>query len=281
MLETLARAIKGDPGSAADLAVRSPRLFLSAVRGRARIPRDPGPELSNVFADAPVPDGAVSTYLDELRDDPRVHGVHRRLASVSGYGGLRQFAVPTRCLGLYVLVRHHEPETLVETGSFFGHSTCYLLLALERNGAGELHTFDVHPHEIGWHPPYLPPDFELGYAVPDELRDRWTLHYGRVEETLEPGLEGIGTIDLFFHDSDHSDSHKRFEFDLATRHLSADGILASHDVGHGNPHVGNPPTRAFLDAADSLDAEVFASRDFEPGDDGPSVFGYCYVSDPT
>ena len=48
----------------------------------------------------------------------------------------------TTCVKLYSLIRKRTPETLVETGVFNGVSTLSILLALDRNGTGVLHSVD-------------------------------------------------------------------------------------------------------------------------------------------
>ena len=49
---------------------------------------------------------------------------------------------------LYALMRRLAPRTVVETGVCNGFSTAFILAALERNGAGELHSLDF-PEVIG------------------------------------------------------------------------------------------------------------------------------------
>lgn len=273
MLEEIVNRSTNSPINAIRYLLDSPLEMFFLLRGETYIPSNPDPDLQNLFSDTDIQRREIQLYLNELKNDENIDKAHKELAKVRGVSGLR---VPTRCLALYILVRHHEPDVVIETGSYFGHSTLYILSGISKNNSGILHTFDAHPNEIGWYPD-LPPDFEIGYMVPDGLTDNWTLHNGEINDNLRPKLNEIGDIDFFFHDSNHSEPHKRFEYKLAKEHLVPGGIIASHDVGHGNESEGSPPTYAFTEMAKSIGAEIHSSREFEPGDDGPRVFAFCYV----
>ncbi|MFN2471648.1 MAG: class I SAM-dependent methyltransferase [Gaiellaceae bacterium] len=143
-------------------------------------------------------------------------------------------------LSLYGLLRDLSPGVAVETGVCNGVSTAFLLLALERNGAGELHSVDL-PEIAGEE--YAPGTFwdgkggavipagkEPGWMVPEHLRDRWQLTLGRSQDVLPPLLERIGPIDFFMHDSEHSYECMSFEFHTAWTPLREGGALAADDV---------------------------------------------------
>ena len=115
---------------------------------------------------------------------------------------------------LYTLVRELQPKIAVETGVCNGFSTAFLLLGLDRNGVGELHSVDL-PDVIGevydpgtfWEGKRgaaIPPGKEPGWVIPDELRVRWQLVLGPSREELPRLLERLGPIDFFMHDSEHS-----------------------------------------------------------------------------
>jgi predicted O-methyltransferase YrrM len=253
--------------------LHSPQEILFLLRGETHIPSSSYLSVQNIFSDTEISNKKIEEYLYELKNDKNIKKSHKELAKIRGVNELR---VPTRCLALYILVRYHEPAVVVETGSYFGHSSLYILSGISRNNHGVLHTFDAHPNEIGWYPD-LPSDFEIGYMVPDAMTDNWLLHRGEIKDNLRPKLNEIGDINLFFHDSNHSESHKRFEFNLAKQHLVPGGIIASHDVGHGNESEGSPPTYAFIEMARLIGAEIHSSREFEPGDSGSRVFAFCYL----
>jgi methyltransferase family protein len=140
---------------------------------------------------------------------------------------------------LYALVRKLRPRVAVETGVCNGFSTAFVLLALDRNGVGELHSIDL-PEVVGadyepgtfWEGKTgaaIPPGKEPGWMIPPELRERWHLLIGRSQEALPPLLETLGAIDLFVHDSEHSYECMSFEFRAAWPALAKGGALVADD----------------------------------------------------
>jgi predicted O-methyltransferase YrrM len=128
---------------------------------------------------------------------------------------------------LYVATRVTRPRTVVETGPYNGASSAFLLRALEDNGHGWLHSFDLpEARDALGHPAGREP----GWLVPDELRHRYEVTLGDTGQTLQPALGRLGEIDLFFHDSLHTARHMLFEFRAAWPHLRAGGVLVSDDV---------------------------------------------------
>lgn len=136
---------------------------------------------------------------------------------------------------LYLLVRAFRPGRVVETGVNRGHSTAAILRALAHNGnGGSLTSIDLpttdpagRVNADGRRDGAWIPDGLTGCEVPEFLRGRWTLLLGDAKELLprvEPGY------DFFFHDSDHSYPHQRFEYEEAFGALAPGGILASDDV---------------------------------------------------
>lgn len=154
-----------------------------------------------------------------------------RATGRDGYGeGLR----------LYAVMRKLRPRVAVETGVCNGVSTAFLLLALETNGTGELHSLDLpeiagQDYEPGtfWDGKggaVVPAGREPGWMVPERLRGRWRLTLGRTQDELPGLLERLGAIDFFLHDSEHSEACMRFEFESAWMALRAGGVLAADDV---------------------------------------------------
>jgi predicted O-methyltransferase YrrM len=158
----------------------------------------------------------------------------------------------------WCLARHLRPTRIVETGVGRGLTTRVLLEALERNGAGRLWSIDL--------PPFLERQFaeETGVAVPERLRDRWTLLHGSSRRQL-PGLMAyLGQIDLFLHDSMHTARNLRFELDQVWPALTPGGAALIDDVEK------NVATGEFLEA--HPDAQSAISR----ADDGEALIG-CVV----
>lgn len=123
---------------------------------------------------------------------------------------------------MYAFCRAIEPETVVVSGTGYGGFDAHIVNALEKNGHGELHSIDLPK---GWK------EYECGYAVPDHLRHRWNLHLEDAEKSL-PKLLQEYDVDLFIHDSNHSDEWMRWEFSQAYNYLDQDSYIASHDVLH-------------------------------------------------
>jgi predicted O-methyltransferase YrrM len=143
-------------------------------------------------------------------------------------------------LRLYRLLRELRPAVAVETGVCNGVSTAFLLLALEDNGEGVLHSIDLpevagEEYEAGtfWDGKggaVIPPGKEPGWMVPPGLRERWRLVLGRSQDELPPLLERVGEIDFFMHDSEHSYECMSFEFRTAWEALREGGVLIADDV---------------------------------------------------
>jgi predicted O-methyltransferase YrrM len=141
---------------------------------------------------------------------------------------------------LYAILRTLKPRLAVETGVANGFSTAFSLLALARNGEGELYSIDL-PREVGkeYAPGTfyegegragIPPGSMPGWLVPENLREHWTLVLGRSQDELPPLLARLGTIDFFMHDSEHSLECMWFEYTHAWPALRGGGVLVSDDV---------------------------------------------------
>lgn len=124
----------------------------------------------------------------------------------------------------YVAVRAFAPEVIVETGVASGVSSSYLLLALQKNGRGILHSIELgDPH-------YLPSGKPPGWIVPEWLKGRWNLHIGDSRVLLPQLLQEIRQIDIFIHDSLHTSDHMLWEYRVAFPFIRARGLLLSDDA---------------------------------------------------
>jgi predicted O-methyltransferase YrrM len=178
-----------------------------------------------------------SGLLEHIRDKRREYEAIVGASAGDGYtpGGI---GLAERTY-LYAILRTLRPRVAVETGVANGFSTAFALLALERNGEGHLYSVDF-PREIGKDEAEafyegtgkagIPPESMPGWLVPEHLRERWTLRLGRSQDELPPLLEGLGTIDSFMHDSEHSFDCMWFEFTSAWPVLREGGVLISDDV---------------------------------------------------
>jgi hypothetical protein len=145
---------------------------------------------------------------------------------------------------VWCLVRHLRPRNVVETGVARGITSRVLLEALEKNGEGLLWSVDLPLLRSRWHA-------QTGAAVPESLRTRWTYLRGSSRRRLPKLLSTLGAIDVFVHDSAHTEANMRFEFETAWPALRDGGALVSHDAGMND---------AFAAFADAAGAEPLLSR---------------------
>lgn len=146
---------------------------------------------------------------------------------------------------LYIYIRLEKPTTVVETGAYDGLSSTYILAALNANNAGELITIDIDDPTL---PPSDLPATKSGWIVPDNLKSRWDLRLGDAKKEL-PRVVSNKEIDLFLHDSDHSEEHMRFEFNTVSDSLHNGSLVVADNSRFNN---------AFWDFAQkALDDMVF------------------------
>jgi hypothetical protein len=122
---------------------------------------------------------------------------------------------------IWCLIRHLRPNKVVETGVAHGVTTRFILEALESNGAGRLWSIDHPPLEPEWRK-------NVGIAVGD--RHRWSYIVGSSRRRLPDLLSQLGPIDLFIHDSLHSEHNVRFEVDRAWAALRPGGAIVVDDI---------------------------------------------------
>jgi hypothetical protein len=206
--------------------------------------------LRREFVSAFLGDGRkLAQYSREVQESGLVEHLRERgrefqqtVAEVEGHGPRSTLGAiePREGIYLYSILRTIKPRVAVETGVANGFSTAFSLLALQRNGLGELHSIDL-PREVGREYEEgafyqgegrtgFPPGKEPGWLIPDELREPWTLVLGRSQEELPKLLDRVGTIDTFMHDSEHSFDCMWFEYNAAWPALREGGALISDDV---------------------------------------------------
>ena len=156
----------------------------------------------------------------------------------------------------WCLTRHGGPGTVVETGVARGLTSRVILEALRANGSGRLCSIDLPP--VMREPSS---EGETGAAVGEGLKRRWTLVRGSSRRRLPRLLAELGTIDLFVHDSRHSDRNVSFELTHAWVALRPGGFLLVDDVHRNGAFM--PCVRSF----GGPPAIVCRS------DDGVSLFG--------
>jgi hypothetical protein len=156
---------------------------------------------------------------------------------------------------IWSLIRHLRPANVVETGVAHGMTSRFILEALEGIGTGRLWSIDL--------PPVNPlTRREVGVAVRQAgvPVSRWTYIEGTSRRRLPALLARLGRIDLFIHDSMHSNRNVMFELDCAWRYLRAGGVMVVDDID-ANPafdtfskaHPGHP---SFVCTAEPLGPDM-------------------------
>lgn len=124
---------------------------------------------------------------------------------------------------VWCLTRHLKPARIVETGVARGITTRLILEALGLSRQGHLWSIDLPPMQLGW-------NSQVAAAVPARLRSAWTYVRGSSRRRLPGLLKSLGTIDLFVHDSLHTESNMLFELEHAWHALRPGGALVMDDI---------------------------------------------------
>jgi hypothetical protein len=124
---------------------------------------------------------------------------------------------------IWCLTRHLRPNNVVETGVAHGVSSRFILEALELNGTGHLWSIDHPPLDHVWHE-------QIGIAVGGRYSTRWSYISGSSKRRLPRLFSQLGQIDLFVHDSLHSERNVRFEIDRAWAALRPGGAIVVDDI---------------------------------------------------
>jgi Methyltransferase domain len=128
---------------------------------------------------------------------------------------------------IWCLTRHRRPKKVVETGVAHGVTSRFILEGLKKNGDGQLWSIDLPPLERVWRK-------QVAAAVGDSFSSRWSYIKGSSRRRLPQLLSGLGQIDLFIHDSLHSERNVRFELDLAWEALRPGGAIVVDDIDANN-----------------------------------------------
>jgi len=141
------------------------------------------------------------------------------------------------CYIIYIAVRKAKPKIVLETGLAGGGSSAFILQALEDNGAGKLYSIDLPGNDAVIYPKigknfniHVPEGWQPGWLIPNWLQKRHEEIFGDSEKELPELLKRIGKVDVFLHDSLHTDEHINMEFGKVFLHLNKKSILLCDDV---------------------------------------------------
>lgn len=130
---------------------------------------------------------------------------------------------------LYSLVRSAKPQTIVEVGSAYGYSTCYIAAALQRNGFGKLYSID--PHEpTRWNDGN--PAEDTFVVVRDRLKKlRLSQYVCQIREYSQHALaQWDQPIDMLLLDGSHSYEDVKRDFFGFLPHVANAGLVLFHDT---------------------------------------------------
>src|SRR5690242_17472894 len=138
--------------------------------------------------------------------------------------GVSNDGEPELARAVWCLTRHLRPMKVVETGVARGVTSRFVLEALERNGCGQLWSIDL--------PPLLEPHLhaQIGAAVGTRFADRWHYLRGSSRRRLRSLLSELGQIDIFIHDSAHTERNVRFEIDQVRPAIRPGGAIIVDDI---------------------------------------------------
>lgn len=186
----------------------------------------------------------ISQLYDKLEhsSDPNKQNSHTQLKHLS------KFEI------LYFLVRKLKPQVVAETGVAAGESTGYILQALKDNDIGKLYSIDlpfqwyVYGDNHTLHLDSLPAGKHPGYLIPEHLKRNWELILGDTHDKLPKLLNKLGKLDIFFHDSEHTEKTMIFEYESCWPYIKKGGYLISDDIDY---------TKAFSKFSKKVRGKIF------------------------
>lgn len=135
---------------------------------------------------------------------------------------------------LYAICRAVVPDVVVETGVASGMSAIGILAGLRANGRGRLYSIDLpgatYTRDDGAAWTDLSSQSGPGWLVPLSLRDRWELKLGPSRALLPEIVRKAESIDLFYHDSEHTRQNMLAEFETSWPRIRSGGVLAADNV---------------------------------------------------
>jgi predicted O-methyltransferase YrrM len=239
------------------LALRDPRLLLDYVRWYVGSRQRQQAEPPFQYAGTPLsPEQAKSRLVERLGAQPEgtaLSAARANAPKAAAKGDALQSMAGDMSLGelLYVIIRAARPDVIIETGVAQGITSAYILAGLTDNEWGHLHSIDLPSRS-------MIRSGVVGAAVPEDLRDRWTYHWGASRRLLPGVLDALGPqMGLFVHDSDHSYTNMCEELERAWARGDKGTWIVADDV---QLHA------AFEEFARSRNAEpMYVSQDAKTG----------------
>ena len=146
---------------------------------------------------------------------PFMHQMMERKGMTSSKGMMSRLDAAA----LYALVKMHRPHVVLETGSFQGMSSTFILKGMADSGVSQGKLFSIDNRLDG----------QIGTLIPEELKDGFISIIGDVKELMTTGALPA-EVDFFLHDSTHRYQYQRWELESFWDRLRPGGFLVSHDV---------------------------------------------------
>jgi len=153
------------------------------------------------------------------------------------------------CVLLYTLIVLKNFSKIIETGVANGVTTRVMMRALERTG-GTLHSFDI-----------LEESRNVYRGEGDWIFHKLQVGRGTQKQLLQE-VALIGDCDMWVHDSNHGQTWQEFEYSLAWRHLTDQGVLLSDDVD-ASPAWGYAAAKYLINPAVIFDTRKFIGVSFK------------------
>ncbi len=125
---------------------------------------------------------------------------------------------------LFTIAEHIQAERIIETGVAYGWSSLALLLAIAHRPSSKLISTNLHYSRYK-------DDSYVGCAVPDTLKDKWTLLKEADRMAIPKALTLMPKIDLCHYDSDKTYAGRMWAYPLLWKSLRIGGCFISDDVG--------------------------------------------------
>jgi hypothetical protein len=203
----------------------------SAVRALGDRRAEPDPDWVSGLTGQPV--ALVQRLLNEVG---QLKGTEAQIHQTLLEGGRSNYAQFRAPFELYALVRLLRPAHVVETGVSAGISSAHVLMALERNGHGTLHSIDLPLLQKGPRlrtrdsPVSIPPGRSSGWAVPPSIASGWDLRIGESQTQLPALIDELSSVGLFLHDSLHTPKHLTFELETVRPKLTTGSVVLADNT---------------------------------------------------
>ena len=138
---------------------------------------------------------------------------------------------------IYACLRCLKPQIIVETGIGPGMSSLIILKAIKDNRIGKLFSIDLPGEDKKYYPTigknynvHVPSDYVVGWLVDKVYFPYWEKLIGDSKDILPDLIIKLGSVDVFMHDSLHTDEQIDFEFSLIKRYANAATLYICDDV---------------------------------------------------